>query len=160
MKVFFFFLLLASASAEEPGSKGIHYVLKSVKPANLSQYKVVERPGFRQFLEFQNESGSHFLIYEEVSALPPMREIAGLRQFLGQWDTECNLELDCKTKAFCTGDCHNMYYEFTNAPGDPQFPERNNCNIDAFSCEKKGTVPVAAAASQSEQALAAPAKGP
>ena len=126
------FLVNGYSSAET-----FSYSLDNLKPVSLAQYNVTDRPGLRQFFQFQNEEGMHFIVYEEVKGIAGSRELDGIRVYMSQWDSACNLELVCKTKAFCTGDCRNMYYEMTNSPNDTVFPERNNCTLESFTCEKR-----------------------
>lgn len=130
MKIFIFLLGLAASTAF--ADTKVTYSLTGLKPQGLSQYSAVEVGGSRQYLRYQGDKAMHYLIYEEVDGLPPRKDIANLRQASQSGAVvTCDLEIVCETKAFCTGDCKNMYYEFTN--GNPA-PGRNHCTLQSFDC--------------------------
>jgi hypothetical protein len=117
------------------GGAPIVYELRDLKPAGITQYSAGDTV-VRQYLEFKNEQGSHSIIYEESSSAPPLRTVTGLRELARAWDSSCAIDLECSSKAFCTGDCRMMYYEVANTPGDSFAPDRNKCRVHYFSCEK------------------------
>lgn len=121
------------------------YELRDLKPAGITQY-ASGMDTVRQYLQFQNAQGNHHVIYEEVPSLPPARTVVGLRQMASAFDSLCSMDIECSSKAFCTGDCRSMYYETSNAPADPVNPDRSKCKILFFSCEKATTPSVAAPA--------------
>jgi|GEM_PF-5651544 len=148
----FIFLLLSAPSHAEPEStpataappapaanpQAIVYELRNLKPAGITQYSTSSDSILRQYFEFKNEQGSHNIIYEELSGNPPLRTVTSLREISRDFESNCAIDIECSTKAFCTGDCKNMYYEVANAPGDTYAPERNKCRVQYFSCEKAG----------------------
>lgn len=129
--------------ATTPPAAAIRYNLNNLRPVGMAQYEVKAVGALRQYMRFQNEQGSHFIIYEEVSVAPPLREIAPLRQAMIDSDGVFSMEIECPTKAFCTGDCQHMYYETTNAPPTPGVNitnDRNRCAILSFTYEKTTAV--------------------
>lgn len=127
MKFLFLFLALSSSAFANPHV----YELKNLRAATSSLYNTAQSQ--RHFLRFQNEQGTHTVIYDESAASPPLKEIAHL--LVAMKHSTCTLELECKVKAFCTGaDCRNMYYEMTNAPQDLQFAPRDKCRLKSYSC--------------------------
>lgn len=109
------------------------YGLRNLRPEGLSQQLVTGAR--RQLLHFKNELGDHFLLYEENAAAGGVPEIAGLAHFLGNPSYVCSIDLDCRAKAFCTGDCRKLYYEIFNTAAPAG---RNSCTIKAFSCSQPG----------------------
>jgi hypothetical protein len=112
---------------------GQSYGLRNLRPIGLSS--TTSGASRSQLLHFQNDLGDQYLLYEENTSAGGVREIAGLLPFLGHADYVCSIDLDCTTKAFCTGDCKKLYYEIfnTSAPSG-----RNACTIKAFSCSQGG----------------------
>lgn len=131
-----------------PSSQAIIYELRDLVPAGITQYSSASETVFRQYLEFRNGQGTHNIIYEEVSGPAPLRNIAALREIARAWDSSCAIDIECSSKAFCTGECRNMYYETSNAPGDNISPDRNKCKVTYFSCEPKAAVPAAPVTAQ------------
>jgi hypothetical protein len=131
----------ATAAAAAP----IVYELRNLRPAGITQYSSGGEI-LRQYFDFQNEQGSHHVIYEEVPALAPARTAAALRQFAGTFDSHCSMDVECTAKAFCMEGCKHMYYEISNAAADSISPERDNCRVLFFTCEKSGISAPAAVA--------------
>ena len=132
----------------------IVYEIRELTPAGITQYASASDSVLRQYLEFKNGQGTHNIIYEEVTAAPPLRNVAALRELARAWNSTCAIDIECSSKAFCTGECRNMYYETSNAPGDNLSPDRAKCRVTYFSCEPK--VPSSAPA-PSVQAASVPA---
>lgn len=138
--IFLLFLSLqVQVFATETTATSVHYELHNLRPKSISQYDAADPGILRQYLHFENEQGNHTFIYDELGSVTPMREILNLRQIIGSWDSVCSVDLDCTAKAFCTGDCKNMYYELTNAPANPAASEKNRCQIHYLSCEKSNS---------------------
>lgn len=121
-----FLLILPAASAQANSGGGNNiYVLKNLKPINISQFNNAN--GTRHHLRFQNEQGSHSLIFSglEASAKQP------LLHAISGWNSYCTLEIECAAKAFCTGDCKNMYYELADdAAGNAE----KKCKLRSYTC--------------------------
>lgn len=113
----------------------ITYELRDLKPSGITQFSP-SSDIVRHLLEFRNEQGSHHIIYEELASAPPLRTVASLRELASSFGSSCSIDVECTSKAFCTGDCRNMYYETANAAGDTYAPDRNKCRVQYFSCEK------------------------
>lgn len=126
-----------AASATAPGAP-ITYELRDLRPAGFTQHVGVG-DAVRQYFDFQNDQGGHHVIYEEVASAPPSRTVPALRQAAVSYESLCSMDLECTSKAFCTGDCKHMYYETANAPGDSLAPDRNKCRVLYFTCEKAGS---------------------
>ncbi|MGZ3653239.1 MAG: hypothetical protein ACXVB9_11450 [Bdellovibrionota bacterium] len=137
-----------------PAAAPVTYELRDLKPAGFTQY-VGAGDMIRQYFDFQNDLGMHHLIYEEAATAPPVRSLQGLRQASVAYDSECSMDIECSSKAFCLSDCKHMYYETANIPGDSIAPDRNKCRLIYFSCEKAAPKAVAPAAP-----VATPAKSP
>jgi len=133
------------ASAAE--NQAITYELRELKPAGITQYSSAGESVVRQYFEFKNEQGSHNIIYEEIAGAAPLRTVTSLREIARAWESSCAIDIECASKAFCTGDCRSMYYEVANAPGDAYAPDRNKCKIQYFSCEKQKAPAIPPAAS-------------
>jgi len=112
------------------------YSITGMHPEGISQYAVPQRNAQREYLSFQNELGSHRFIYEETAGTPSLGGINSIRQVMGSTGMECRVDLECKTPAFCTGTCRNMYYEMSNTPHDPAVQDRNHCAVVTFRCKK------------------------
>jgi hypothetical protein len=127
---------VAPAAATAPAAPTpVTYELRDLKPTGITQYTAVGDI-VRQYFDFQNEQGSHHVIYEEIPSAAPAHSVVGLRQMASSFESLCAMDIECSSKAFCTGDCKHMYYEVANAPGDAGAPDRNKCKIHFFSCEK------------------------
>jgi hypothetical protein len=107
----------------------------------ISQYSAKDRAALREYFHFANELGSHRFIYEEAELKPPLQGIAGMRGVMGNSQMLCSVDLECKTKAFCTGRCQNMYYELSNFPDDPALVDRNSCRVLTLKCNKTPGAP-------------------
>lgn len=133
MMLLILFLQTLTAWAADPAplpAKQI-YSLSGLRPGGFSQYNLTEAPGIRQYLRFQGSASMHYLIYEEQEGSAPRKDISNLRQAMNSGEqTSCDLELECDTKAFCTGDCRNFYYELRNVPK----AGRNQCVLRSFDC--------------------------
>jgi hypothetical protein len=46
----------------------------------------------------------------------------------------CSLQVDCRSKAFCTGKCNHMYYQVSNISIAGSDSDR--CNLVSFTCMK------------------------
>lgn len=138
----------SDAPPAAPASQAIIYELRDLAPAGITQYSAASDTVLRQYLEFRNGQGTHNIIYEEVSGPGPLRNIAALREIARAWDSTCAIDIECSSKAFCTGECRNMYYETSNSPGDNISPDRNKCKVTYFSCEPKAAAPAVPAAAQ------------
>ena len=125
----------APSAASTPAA--LSYELRELHPAGFTQYSASGEV-IRQYFDFQNEQGTHHVIYEEVASAAPNRALLGLRQAAAAYDSVCSLDLECTAKAFCTADCRHLYYETANAPGDALSPDRNKCRVTFFACEKSG----------------------
>lgn len=123
MKLFFLFILLLS-----PFAQAETYDLKNLKGVSVSHFSAPA--GRRQYFRFQNELGLHTIVYEESSAVAALKELDSLERAM--WAGDCAISLECSAKAFCTGDCRNMYYETANAD-----PSKNKCKVKSFSCGRQ-----------------------
>ncbi len=156
MRIFIFSLLISLTSMQAHGegaappmanpgqptiaaanNQAIIYELRDLTPVGITQYSSSSEAVLRQYLEFRNSQGTHNVIYEEVSGAPPLRNIGALRELARAWNSNCGIDIECRSKAFCTGECRNMYYETSNAPGDSLTPDRNKCRVTYFSCEPR-----------------------
>ena len=143
-----FFISISAQGAAEGQNKvatsttsgPITYELRDLKPNGITQYTAAGEI-IRQYYEFQNEQGTHHVIYEEVPTAPSLRTVAGLREAARIFESRCAIDIECSSKAFCINDCHNMYYEMANAPGDEKAPERNKCKVLFFSCQRQSAAP-------------------
>lgn len=126
----------AAGAPAAPASTAIVYEIRELTPSGVTQYS--NESAIRQYFEFRNGQGTHNIIYEEVAANPPLRNITALRELAKAWDSTCAVDIECSSKAFCTGECRNMYYETSNAAGDALSPDRNKCKVTYISCEPKG----------------------
>jgi hypothetical protein len=138
-----FLFLVPAALAEDPKPAApaapagpITYELRDLKPAGFTQYTGTG-DAVRQYFDFKNDQGTHHVIYEEVAAAAPARTVQGLRQAAVAYDSECSMDIECASKAFCLQDCKQMYYETANAPGDAIAPDRNKCHLVYFTCQQK-----------------------
>jgi hypothetical protein len=131
------FMFLAPLFFTSHALASVKYSITGMRPESVSQYSVQGREAQREYLHFQNELGNHRFIYEEASASPPLSGINNLRQVMGNPEMVCQVDLNCKTPAFCSGNCRNMYYEMSNTPGDPSVQNRNHCTVTTFKCKKK-----------------------
>lgn len=132
------------AATPPPAPQAIEYELLGLKPAGVSQYNA-PLLAFRQYLHFWNDEGSHFFIYEESPNLPPLKDLVNLREAMGASGVTCEVTVSCTPKAFCTGDCRNMYYEFSNSPASATSPGSSSCQLKSFTCEREKPLPVPAA---------------
>ncbi|HEY8279977.1 MAG TPA: hypothetical protein VIH99_10150, partial [Bdellovibrionota bacterium] len=132
---------LAENPPSAPAAAGtpLVYELRDLRPAGIIQYAGVGDV-VRQYFQFHDAQSSHSVIYEEAPTAPAARGIMSLRQASTSYDSQCSLDIECSSKAFCTGDCKQMFYEVSNAPGDSLSPDRNKCKVLFFSCEKAGSV--------------------
>jgi len=139
MQILLSILLALSAcggTATEPEGARAHYTLHDLHPLGISHYGVPSRTATREYIHFHNEQGSHYLIYEELLSATPLAAVQHFRQVMGSWDMVCQLELDCRQPAFCTGGCRNHYYEVSNTPADPALADRNQCALSSYRCER------------------------
>jgi len=121
MKILFLSLAFFGMSiAEANSSNSSVYVLKNLRPINISHFSSPQR----LHLRFENEQGNHSLIFPES----PEKQSSNLLQAIAGWQSICTLEIECAAKAFCTGDCKNMYYEITNPLTEKK------CNLRSFTC--------------------------
>jgi hypothetical protein len=136
MKLLLSFFALYLISGSVAAANEIKYELRDLRPQGMSQYSL---PGtsFRHYLRFQNELGMHYFLYEDSVTHPPLREIAMLHSALAVTEFKCAADIVCQAKAFCTGDCRDMYYEFSNL-STPAGAGENRCRIQAFSCDRSG----------------------
>lgn len=127
-----FFLLAALFLAQaEAHANAYVYELKNLSAGVASLYNTSYSQ--RHFLRFRNEQGVHTIIYEESPNEAPLKDVGHLLSAMKLGT--CTIELECKTKAFCTGgDCRSMYYEMTNAPLDLKFAPRDRCKLRSYSC--------------------------
>src|SRR3989344_4816299 len=116
-------------------SPAVSYDIRDLHPVGYSFHR--GDVATRYFFRLQNEQGSHYLVYEEFSAISPVKEMKYVERFSNNPDHVCTLELDCSLKAICVNDCKSLYYETTNAPLDPSMKDRNNCSIRSFGCLAK-----------------------
>lgn len=154
-------LLLAATSvrADDPPkviSAPVTYELRDLRPTGFTQYTGVGEV-VRQYFEFQNTEGTHHVVYEEVPSALPARTVAPLRQLANAFDSSCAMDIECSSKAFCTGECRHMYYEVANAPGDNLSPDRAKCKILYLTCEKGGAKAASATSVTGAPATPAPA---
>ncbi len=136
MRFMVLFALLIFGLSAASALAGTQYSITGMRPAGISMYGVPSRNANREYLHFQNEVGGHRFIYEEIPGTPALASMASLRQVMGSAEMVCQIDLDCRTKAFCTGKCRNMYYEMSNTPDDPAMKDRNHCSVTAFKCQK------------------------
>lgn len=129
----------SDAPPAAPASQAIVHEIRELTPAGITQYSSGADSVLRQYLEFRNNQGTHYVIYEEGAGAPPLRNIAAIREMARAADSTCAIDIECSSKAFCTGDCRNMYYETSNLPGDALAPDRNKCKVTYFSCEPKAS---------------------
>jgi hypothetical protein len=129
----------SDAPAAPPTGQAIVYEIRELTPAGITQYSPGADSLLRQYLEFRNSQGTHYVIYEEGGGAPPLRNVAAIREMARAPDSTCAIDIECSSKAFCTGDCRNMYYETSNLPGDALAPDRNKCKVTYFSCEPKAS---------------------
>lgn len=113
----------------------VKYFLRNLKASGISQYALTEKAGLRLYLHFHNEQGHHYIVYEEATAAPQQREVNNLRQAMANPHQPFSLDIECAAKAFCTGECRNMYYEMSNQPGEYATTEQNRCEVKAFTNE-------------------------
>jgi hypothetical protein len=137
-----------------PATRPETYFLRGLKPVGLSQQAAGN--GIRQLLQFKNEQGSQNIVYEEIPAQPPVKEISLLAPFLASGVHTCSIDLECKARAFCANECRSLYYEVTNSPAEPSMVDKSNCLIRAFSCVI-GNAPAAAATPPPAPGAAPPA---
>lgn len=132
-------ILLFLAACLPLSAHALTYNLSGLRYDSSSQRQTAA--GFRHYIKFQSAQANHVLIYDEENAHPPSRDIAALRQVMIAADAECSLNLTCTAKAFCTGDCRNMYYELSNAGevviNAAQPAAVNRCMLTSFSCARK-----------------------
>jgi hypothetical protein len=112
-----------------PKTHAHSYGLRNLRPVGFTQKASANDR--QQLFHFQNELGDHYFLYEENSSEGGVRELAGLVGFASNSGHLCSIDLDCQEKAFCSGDCKKLYYEFFNVPPPVG---RNSCKIRAFSC--------------------------
>jgi hypothetical protein len=151
-----------AVAQQAPATPGVKYNLRNLKPVGLSeQYQGARN---RELLQFTNEQGKQNILYEEATTLPTLKEINRLAPFMASSVHTCSIDLECKTKAFCTDNCRSLFYEVTNNPTDPSLAEKSNCVLRAFTCLTEGQASraVANTAAQPGAAATAPAppKGP
>lgn len=121
------------------GAQAEDYRIEQARSLGLSERKT--ETGTRQFLKWQNSQGLHVFIVDEEANLPPIKELSGLRSAMAMGDSECRIEVTCPVKAFCTGTCRNMYYEFSNGPvatttNSTPGEAKNRCMLLAIDCAK------------------------
>jgi hypothetical protein len=138
MRIFLFAAFLA-AFAPPATAFGQAYGLRSLRPVGLSSQ--VTGNDRKQLLHFRNDLGEQYLLYEESASAGGVREVAGLATYMSSTDHVCSIDLECKTKAFCTGDCKKFYYEVFNTSVSGGRAGRNECTIKAFSCNVPGSGP-------------------
>lgn len=138
------FALLMALCAAADGLPSI-YELQNLRPSGFSQYN--EAGLNRIYIDFQNESGTHHLLYEEVPTALPLKDVETLRSIAIKSESSCEIVVQCNSKAFCTADCKNMYYEFTNAA--VVAADRNRCTLQSYSCEKRMDTRTPSSVSQS-----------
>ena len=132
-------LLFSGATfAEAPATTAkqhISYELRNLRPQSFSQYYLVGMFSLRQYLKFQNESGSHQFLYEESSVYSALPEIHDMQQAISIADYSCSVDVDCDAKAFCTNGCKDMYYELSNLPSALAVADVNHCRVTYFACQ-------------------------
>lgn len=139
------FLLASQALADTPAAPPASatapttYELRDLKPDGLMQPASAVSSGVRQYFQFQGEQGMHHVIYEEMPMAPALPIASTLRQYSSAHNSRCSLDIECAGKAFCTGDCKQMFYEISNVAGDAASPDRATCKITSFSCESAPT---------------------
>jgi hypothetical protein len=149
LKIFGLMLLLLplsapadNAPAPQPVASPVFYQLREMKPTGFTHHSSAGDLA-RYYFEFQNGQGRHVLLYEETASARPPRVLSALRQAASNWDSGCSIDVECSAKAFCTGDCRDMYYELAGAQGEAAAPDRNRCKIQFLSC--KGQLAAASA---------------
>lgn len=110
------------------------YELRDLHAQGISFYG--STPVNRKYMEFTNADGRHHIVYEESPAFASLSELLSLQQAMGSLNAVCAIDISCSQKAFCTGDCKQMYYEVSNLPNEQIPADHNRCKIQSFSCEK------------------------
>jgi hypothetical protein len=130
------FLLVGSLSvhADAPSVAPTVYHLSDLRPVGTSTYPTPSPSVRRGYLRFHNKDGGHYLVVEESDEVAPIKVIGDLRQAMSQAGVVCDLDLQCKRKAFCTGKCSNMYYQISNVGTIPG--ETDRCQLQSFTCEQ------------------------
>jgi hypothetical protein len=130
------FIFVGGAGAED-------YRIEQARGQGISERKTAT--GIRQFLKWQNHQGTHVFIVDEETSQPALKDFASLRAAMAMSESGCTIEVSCAAKAFCTGSCRNMYYEFTNAPAAATAGQaadaRNRCVLSGFDCTKQSQKP-------------------
>jgi len=121
------FLVTLNAHANDQVA-GSSYLLKNLKPLNISYFS--NATNNRHHLRFQNEQGSHSLIF---TGTEPGKALSSLLHAVSGWNSACTIEIDCAARAFCTGDCKNMYYEMANDSLDISSAAQK-CTLRSYTC--------------------------
>ncbi len=124
------------APAPIPALDEVSYELSELRPVSLSAYPTEISSVRRYYLQFRNNDGSHFLVYEEDSVRPPVESMHEMKNSMQAWKASCSVDVRCKGKALCTGKCSNMYYQISNMGAAGGAADK--CRLVSFTCFQSG----------------------
>ena len=78
----FVLFLVSFAQAQD-----LKYHLPDIRPLSFSVYKVASTSVRRQYLRLHNQDGNHYIVYEEDSGHPPIKEFTDLKDAAQNWNS-------------------------------------------------------------------------